>query len=136
MAVFLMMVLVFAAAVPLALRGTQQGSNYTEAALIAQHKMDQLRSANFSTLGSPSALISAGIINGVNGDGTYDFSANGADNLASFFPAGTTGKIALAPDTSTGTMQGGVYDVTITLAWPTSGAHAGSFTLKNKIINY
>lgn len=136
MSVFLMMTLMFGAVVPVALREAQQGSNYSEAAIITQHKMDQLRATSFGNLGNSTLLISSGLINAVNPDGSYDFSTNAADNLGAFFPPGTTGTIVLAADSSTGTMSSGVYDATITLAWPTSAAHAGSYTLKNKIINY
>lgn len=136
MSVFLMMALLFGAVVPITLRQTQQSANYSEAALVAQHKMEELRAVNFTTLGSSTALIASGLIDAQNPDGSYDFSTTTSDNLASFFPSGTTGNIVIASDTSTGSMQSSVYDVTITLSWPSSATHAGSFTLKNKIINY
>ncbi len=123
-----MIAILFGSVVPTALKETQQGGNYSEAALVAQHKMDQLRTTT--------ALISEGIIDSLNSDGSYDFSTNSQDNLASYFPSGTTGTIVCSADTATGTMSSGVYDVTITISWPQSGAPSGSFSLKDKIINY
>ena len=131
-----MMVLMFGAVAPVLMRETQQGSNYTEAALIAQAKMNQLRTTSFDNLGSSAALISSGIIDAVNSNGSYDFSTNSTDNLAAYFPNGTTGTITCTADTTTGSMSSGVYNVTVTISWPISGSSPGSFTLENKIINY
>ena len=50
MTVFMMMTLVFAAVFPVALRGAQFSNNYAQAALLAQHKIDQLRAAGFSKM--------------------------------------------------------------------------------------
>jgi len=142
MTVFMMMALLYGAAVPVALRGTQQGENYTQAALIAQHKIDQLRSLNFATLGSGSLLYSDNIIDSAttNSDGSYSFTNTDhlvtAGTVQGYFPAGTTGTVLIQTDTSTMTMQSGVYDVTVTITWPKSTSHSGSYTLKNKIINY
>ena len=58
--VFTMMTLMFAAVFPMAVRGAQYSSNYAQAAMLAQHKMDQLRSAGFDKLftdGNGTALI-------------------------------------------------------------------------------
>ena len=136
MTVFMMMTLMFAAVVPIALKETQQSGNYNEAALLAQHKMDQLRTVNFDDLANSTKLTSDGIIDSVNTNGSYDFSSTSSDNLAAYFPTGTTGTITVATDTTAGTMSGGVYNVTITIAWPSSATSAGSFTIEDKIINY
>ncbi len=48
--VFTMMTLMFAAVFPMAVRGSMYSSNYAQATMLAQHKMDQLRSAGYDKL--------------------------------------------------------------------------------------
>ena len=62
MTVFLMMVLMFAAAFPLTVRAAQFSSNYAQATQLAQHKIDQLRAAGYGSLNG-AALAGTGIIN-------------------------------------------------------------------------
>ena len=48
--IFTLMILMFGAVYPMMSRGAQYSGNYSQGAMIAQHKMDQLRSAGFSRL--------------------------------------------------------------------------------------
>ena len=49
LAVFTMMTLMFAAVFPMAVRGAQYSSNYAQGSMLAQHKMDQIRSDRIQT---------------------------------------------------------------------------------------
>ena len=130
-AVLLMMALLFGAAVPSILRGPQFSNNYTQAGELAQHKMDQLRAVGYNALAQPTQLEGLGTINGVNADGTYDFTT--ADNLSSFFPAGSTGTVTLTPDPNAPTNA--VMDVTVSITWAGGVVHGGTYTTRSMISN-
>ncbi len=54
MTVFTMMILMFAAVFPMAVRGAQYSSNYAQGAMLAQHKMD-----SFARPGTASCSVTA-----------------------------------------------------------------------------
>ncbi len=138
--VFAMMTILFAAVFPMAVRGAQYSNNYAQAAMVADHKMDQLRDGGYGLLFNPSGntgLISQNIIDSVNANGSYDFTT--ADNLADggtsqgYFPAGSTGTITVSDYTTSGVPSGTMAYVTITIAWNGGGVSAGSYSLSSMI---
>ena len=147
--IFLMMVLVFTASFPLVSSQAQASDNSAQAAMVIQHKMDQMRSVGFGGQGglseglsSPGALEMSGDIDPYTGSSTsvpYTVTFTGVDNLAAtggpgsgYFPAGTTGTITVQ-DLHTIQVQAGVQasllvpagcidEVTVTITWPAGGA--------------
>ncbi len=141
MIILAMMTLMFAAVFPMAVRGAQYSSNYAQAATLAQHKMDQLRSAGFSRLFTPTgdnSLTSLNIIDAVNADGSYDFTT--ADALINdgvthgYFPPGSVGTVTIVDyaDTPTGAAAGAPHKtlayVTVTLVWTNTGVANSSYS--------
>lgn len=147
MIVFLMMTLMFAAAFPVVVRAARVSNNYAQAAELAQHKIDHLRSASYSNLSSASILQGRGIIdspqpsgygvpNPTTGAVSYTFT--NTDGLTNYFPPGSTGVLTISPDTAlAGTLaSGNVKDITVTLNWTGGGASSGFYTVKTKIANF
>jgi type II secretory pathway pseudopilin PulG len=139
--IFMMMALLFSAVVPTIARSAQASNTATQAAELAAHKMDELRSAGFSRL-DLSDLASSGIgaidqpqpsgYPVVSGSAsTYVFTS--VDNLNSVFPSGSTGTVTIAPDTNA--PAGKVDDITVTITWASSGYVGGSYTTRTKIAN-
>lgn len=139
--VLAMMTMMFAAVFPIAVRGAQYSSDYAQASLLAQHKMEQFRSAGYAKTVSPATLQSLQIIDGTtaNADGSYSFTS--VDNLDStgtthgYFPSGGTGTVtitdynAILNSVPSGTMA---Y-VTVKIKWSGSGASNGNYTLSTII---
>lgn len=141
--VFLMMTLVFAAVFPMALSAAKTSDNYSQAAQIAQHKIDQMRAAGFGSL-SYAGLTGASIIDSIPPTGpTAIYHFEGVDNLVSnganngYFPPGSTGTItiqdynayATAKGVSSGLPPAGAVDyVTVTLTWTGGGVHGGTYS--------
>ena len=144
--IFTMMTLMFGAVLPIAVRGANHGNNYSQAAALAQRKVDQLRAAGYGRLFDGGAgpaltqLAAQKIVNGqigpsdpING-GTYDFTAQ--DHLTGnggFFPPGSTGTIAISPYAYAGTTAGQVAQVKVTITW--TGKVPGSYTVSALIIS-
>ena len=141
--IFTMMTLMFGAVLPMAVRGASHGNNYSQAAALAQRKVDQLRSAGYSRLFDNSAgtaytqLSNQNIVDAQNGQsgasgGSYDFTA--LDHLTGnggFFPPGSTGTITVAPYTAQ--TAGFVALVTVTITW--TGTVPGSYTVSTLIVS-
>ncbi len=141
--IFTMMTLMFGAVLPIAVRGANHGNNYSQAAALAQRKVDQLRAAGYGRLFDGSAgtakdqLSAQKIVDGQNGPsdasgGSYDFTAQ--DHLTGnggFFPPGSTGTITVSP--YAGTSAGQVAQVTVTITW--TGNVPGSYTVSALIIS-
>lgn len=141
--IFTLMTLLFGAVLPIAVRGAKHGGNYSQAAALAQRKIDQLRVAGYSRLFDGSAgtalsqLSAQNVVNGQNGNssasgGSYDFTT--VDHLTGaggFFPPGSTGTIAVAPYTSQ--TAGSVAQVTVTVTW--TGSVRGSYTVSALIVS-
>lgn len=135
MIIFTMMTLMFAAVFPMAVRGAQYSSNYAQAATLAQHKLDQLRSAGYSRLFTPTgnnSLTSLSIIDSVNVDGSYDFTS--ADSLINngttkgYFPPGSTGTVTVSNYTANGAPNGTLAYVTVKLVWTNTGIASSSYS--------
>jgi type II secretory pathway pseudopilin PulG len=139
--VFAMMAMMFGAVFPMAVRGAQYGSNYAQATLVAQHKMDQLRSAGYNKLVLPDTLKSLNIIDSTttNVDGSYNFAA--ADNLTStgtvqgYFPTGSTGTVAITDYhlTDANVPAGKIALIKVKVAWSGGGVSSGFYTLSTMI---
>ncbi len=136
--IFLMMTLVFAAAFPLVSSQAQASDNSAQAAMLVQHKMDQMRAAGFSGLAQSSSLTAAqpGYADPGSASGPsvpYTVTFTGVDGLAAtsgpgsgYFPAGTRGTITVqdlsAVNTALNVPAGSIYEVTVTITWPAGGA--------------
>ena len=142
--VFMMMTLVFAAVFPLALRGAQFSNNYSQAALLAQHKIDQLRAAGFSKM-DYADLNSLGIVDAMATPptglpATYAFT--NADSLVSngasqgFFPPGSSGALSIVDGSALNATVpvGQVDDVTVTVTWSGAGISSGSYRASAMIV--
>ena len=133
--IFVMMALLFAAVFPVAVRGAQQSNNYDQAALLAQHKIDQLRAAGFGNLDSTD-LVRLGIVDSAPTTSPYSFTATddllGGSGGNGYFPPGTTGTITIGPYGGTG---GSVDAVTITISWPSGATPHGSYSASTMIIS-
>lgn len=146
MIVFLMMTLMFAAAFPVAVRAARVSNNYAQAAELAQHKIDHLRSASYSNLSSASILQGRGIIDSPQpsgypvsnpagfATGSVQYSFTSTDTLTNYFPPGSTGVLTISPDAAAPTGQ--VLDITVAVNWTGGGASSGSYTVKTKIANF
>ena len=149
--IFTMMSVLFAAVFPMATRGAQYGGNYTQAAMIAQHKMDQLRSAGFARL-DLSDLTNLAVVDTPQPAGypaaapsgmTYSFTT--VDGLASsggtqgYFPPGSQGTITICDyallHPSSGIAANTLDYVTVTLTWTGGGLANGSYTTSAVIAN-
>ena len=139
--IFTLMTIMFAAVFPMAVRGAQYSSNYAEASMVAQHKMDQLRSAGFNTVNAPPSLVGLNIIDSAtpNADGSYNFTAS--DNLVTsggvqgYFPAGSQGTVKIVDynTVNSNVPVGKMVLVTIKVNWVGGGVSSGSYTLESMI---
>ena len=153
MIVFAMMVMMFAAVFPMAVRGAQYSDNYAQAAMVAQHKMDQIRLAGYSRLlvtnaeGTPLtkmqnlAIIDkpqpTGYPSTSNNVTTYSFSSTdglvSSSTVQGFFPPGSTGTITVSDYgklyPASGVPQGTLAYVTVKIAWTGGGVSKGSYSL-------
>lgn len=149
--IFTLMVVLFAAVFPMTVRGAQYGNNYTQASMIAQHKMDQLRSAGYARLNlrdlTNLAVIDAAQPSGypasVGSRTTYSFTT--ADALVNsggtqgYFPPGSRGTVTIsdyaALHPSSGIAANTMAYVTVTLAWTGGGISNGSYSTSAIIAN-
>jgi Tfp pilus assembly protein PilV len=161
--VFWMMIALFGAILPIAGQGSRSGSSYAQAALLAQHKTDQLRQGGFNKLNA-SQMASMKIIDAdTNGApitattpaglpaGTTSYSFTNVDNLVDnganqgYFPAGAQGILSLSPALG-GSGAGGpttsqALQVTVTLTWQNSvragaAANGSAYSTHTVIASY
>ena len=149
--VFAMMTVLFAAVFPMTMRGAQYGGNYTQAAMIAQHKMDQIRSAGFGSL-DQGHLSNLSIIDSpqpagfpvvAGGGTTYSFTS--AENLVSsgttqgYFAPGSQGTITVvdyaALHPSSGVPAGSLALVNVSVSWTGGATHDGSYQTSALLAN-
>jgi type II secretory pathway pseudopilin PulG len=146
LAVFIMMTVMFAAVFPMVARGSQFSGNYSQAAMLAEHKVDQIRSLGFAKL-DYNGLNAQGVIDSMTTPpsglpATYTFT--GVDNLVTsgsttgFFPPGSVGTITVqdysAFNPSAGIAAGQVDYVTITITWPASAVSGGTYSTSAMVI--
>jgi type II secretory pathway pseudopilin PulG len=139
MIVFLMMTLMFAAVFPIAIRASHYSNNNAQAALLAQHKIDQLRSAGIGNLNYAS-LQHLGVVDQSTTETGPTYSFATADNLNSFFPSPATGQISIVDystisEVSPAPPAGTVYVATITISWPETGSIYGSYSTSAMIVS-
>ena len=147
-----LMVVLFGAIFPMATRGAQYGSNYAQAAQIAQHKMDQLRSAQYTRVVSGASLQGLAIIDApqpsgyplaVTGGTAYSFTTTDAlvsgGGTQGYFAPGSTGVITVCDyatlHPSSGIATGKMAYVTVTLSWTGGGVSNGSYSTSAIIAN-
>ena len=142
--IFAMMTVLFGAVFPMTVRGAQYSSNYAQAAMMAQHKMDQLRAAGCSRL-DMTDLSNLSIIDSpqpnnypaaVTGGSTLSFTT--VDGLVSdgtaqgYFPSGSEGTVTIADYTAlhpaSGIPANTMFYVTIKIAWVGGGVSNGSYS--------
>jgi Tfp pilus assembly protein PilV len=139
MTIFGCVLIMFAATLPSTFRGSGKSANYLQAALLARHKIEQLRQSGYNHLNG-SDLYALGIVDSATAgsDGSYSFST--VDHLVTsgsaigYFGSASnaTGKIfigqALSSQGSSAPATRWAEQVTVTIAWSGGGTVAGSFT--------
>ena len=150
LAIFLAMVIVFAAVFPIAVTASRFSNNYSQAAELAQHKIDELRglpwsgfsSANFISNGESNLLsnnvIDAGTCTTIGSGFTCNFTnidniANNGSNIG-YFPAGSVATVSVTPDTNDGAFSYVVYTATVTISWSGGGVSSGSYSTAAKLV--
>ncbi len=151
--IFTLIILACAAAFPVALQAGHTGNSYAQAALVAQHKIDQCREQGYSAIypgsGTVAAKLSAlKIVDVPSGSanpagyptGSVSYTFTGVDNLAaSNFPPGTVGTLVVGPPNTGGgshwTPVGQVVQVTVVVAWPAGVQASGRFTAHTLVVN-
>ncbi len=141
--VLAMMTVMFGAVFPITMRAATEGNSYSQAALLAQRKVDQLRQAQYGSLyddvtGTALTKLSRlGIVDAAqNADGTYSFTT--VDHLTGpggFYSSGSVGKITISdysadPSPSNSgqlPVAGQVAVATVTLTW--GGKVPGTYTV-------
>ncbi len=151
--IFTLMTLACAAVFPVAMRAGHAGGSYAQAALIAQHKIDQCRQQGYSSIyGGSGAVVaklsSVGIVDAGSGHanpagypaGSVSYTFTAADDFpTSNLPPGTTGTLVVGPlntgTTPAWTPVGQIVQATVVIAWPAGVQAAGGFTAHTLIIN-
>ncbi len=143
--VFLMMTLMFAAVFPTALRAAKFSNNYSQAAQIAQHKIDQMRAAGVSNL-TAAGLQNQGITDSTANPPSglpftasftsVDAIANDGNNNHGYFPVGSTGTITVQDyHAINAAIPAGQMDyATVLLNWTNGSAAASRYQVSAIII--
>ena len=134
MMIFVVMILVFGAVFPFALHTAAFSNNYAQAALVAQHKIDQLQNAGYARM-DYNDLSSLGIIDtSINPNSPYTFT--GVDNLVGnggnpgFFATGSAGIVTIV-DYNTlnpGVLPGNMAYATVTINWTSYTGSVGTYS--------
>lgn len=152
--VFGMITLLFGAVFPVASRAGHTASNYAQAAMIGQRKMDQCRQAGYAnTYGGGSKMTALGIIDNPQPAGyplangattTYTFTL--ADKLVArgtvkgYFQDGTTGTLSIGPVPNgagwNSPSVGQAVLVTAAVQWSGGAQGSGLYTTRTLIRNY
>jgi len=161
--VFWMMIALFGAMLPIAGQGGRSSGSYAQAALLAQHKIDQVRQGGFNKLNG-AQMANMGVVDAdANGAPvtaavppglparTVSYSFTTVDNLVDngagkgYFAAGAQGTLSLSPAL---TVQGGsaptpaqALQVTVTLTWQKSvnaggAANGSSYSTHTVLASY
>ena len=138
-----MMTLMFGAVFPITMRAATQGNSYSQAALLAQRKVDQLRQAQYGSLFDSTngtaltKMARLGIVDPArNADGSYSFTA--VDHLTGtggFYSSDSVGKITISdysadPSPSNSgqlPLPGQIAVATVTITW--GGRVPGTYTV-------
>lgn len=137
---FGIILMLFGVTFPAMIRGSDKSASYSQAALLAQHKIDQLRQVGYAQLQDTAVLRSLGVIDtNLNGDGSFAFTL--VDNLVDnngkkgfFGPSGSASSSIVVGQALTG--QGGAapstlraLGVTVTIRWTGTTARVNSCTM-------
>ena len=118
--IFLMIALMFGAAIPAATRGARYSGTFQQAISVTQHKIDQLREAGYARLNSAS-IVSRSLADSCSVSSTTTTCGfTTTDAITSFFGAGAVGTLVVAPYTPSfvaATNQYSLLTVTVTLTW-------------------
>ena len=138
------MIMMFGVLLPVALRSAHYNNNYTQAAAIAQHKIDRLRINGFDKIryailisSTPNAEVDPGgndaQMRFTQADGLVVHPVTGAPG---YFPAGTRGTIYVEnyPKGATGPAVNAKL-VTVEIRWPAFAGHPGGSVVANTIVN-
>ena len=158
-----MMIIVVAACCPMILRQSSSSNYYAEAAMIAEHKIDQIRAVGFSTatigqgtgtwigaagqdVSYAANLIADDIIDPGQTAGPYTFTT--IDNLVGtggtpgFFPAGTVGTVSITPDTNSPQCTTSprsacdIVDITVKITFPSMAVgKTNTYTAVGKMVS-
>lgn len=139
-----MMTVMFGAVFPITMRAATQGNSYSQAALLAQRKVDQLRQAQYGSLydnvngTALTKLSQLGIVDPAqNSDGSYSFTT--VDHLTGpggFYSSDSVGKITITDYSADTTPSnsgllppsaGQVAVATVTVTW--GGKVPGTYTV-------
>lgn len=129
MTVFLGMIVVFGALAPAGLQAARAAGDYSMAADVAHHEIEEVRGLGFASI-TASNLEGKCIIDATQptgyplsnptgfASGSTSYSFTTIDNLLSAFPSGATGTLTVAPDQNA--PAGEAYDLTATISWTSS----------------
>ena len=119
--VMTLIILMFAATLPMAAKSSKMNGSYEQAMSLCQHKIDQMRSVGYGRL-TYSELLTAGAIDASPSALPYSFRQ--IDSLSSYFTS-STGTINIEPYAT------GVSKVTVQVQWTGMGARqtAGTYTV-------
>ncbi len=145
LAVLAMIGLLFAAVLPVSLRGARLSSHYAQASALARHKIAQIRGAGFLSVQSPAALAVQGIVDSGSASSPavpYTISFANTDHLLAsangpgLYPAGTTATVSVTdyaaknPAVPAGTVD----DVTVTIHWQSGNISDGAYSTSALIV--
>lgn len=145
--IFTMMAMMTAALVPMAARSNRYGNDYSQAATLAMHKINQLQEAGYANMnrnlnGTLLAVDSNGSLptttTNVNGAGSGSATFTTRDSLSTYFVGGVSdpvGTVYVAPYTPS-LVSAGVYsviEVRVLITWRDVRGRQQSFSAKTLI---
>jgi prepilin-type N-terminal cleavage/methylation domain-containing protein len=125
LAVFTMVILVFAVSMPMAEKSADMNGQYAQAISLCQHKIDQLRSVGYGRI-TYDELSDAGIIDTSPSSGLY-FSFTGVDNISTYLQ-NPDARIYIT------NVSTGIVEVTVTITWKKSSYETKTSTLTVKAL--
>lgn len=160
--VFTMMTLMFAAVFPVAIRAAKYSANYSQAALLAQHKLDQVRGAGYDKMDyaslrgltvidalvtapasiTPQAYSFTGVDNLLGGNGTTGILP--ANSMAAIIVSdyGSSATVTLpdgttyTPQSNTSVSAGNVREATIVIRWQGAGLAPATYVSSALIVKH
>ena len=124
--IFSVMILMFSSVFPSVLRGSHSSASYSQAALLAQHKVDQCREQGYGSIHETYGWGEAA--------NSVSYSFTNIDNLGTgVLPPGSTGILTIGPPAGTSwTPAGSLVQVTVTISWPVNSLVTGQSTYNGK----
>lgn len=128
--VFSFAITVFASLYPLAMRMRSKSENVSQATMIAQKKIEQVRALPYTSL-TYTSLQGANIIDASPNSSPYSFTT--IDNLASKLPE-PTGTLAVS-DAGSGANTADLKQITVTVSWGGVVTNGNSVSFTTQIAN-